>query len=206
MKGETSIAALTPGKHIRMLPEGSILRTSELPGSSPAARNAVSRAVARRELVSLRRGLYYKGKKTRYGVAKPPPINIALEILGARGVGPTGVSAARALGLSTQVPAVPELVTVGPVPENLSGVKIHKRNNLSRYELNYTEIAVLEVLRDWEYTTDSSWKDLTIAIRKKIGTGEINFSKLQNAASGEYGVEVKKRFKALIVNLDFLAT
>jgi hypothetical protein len=109
----------SPGAVLRSLPTGSFVRVDDLPGTRSAARNAASRAARRGELVQLRRGLYFKGTPTRYGTATPDAELVALAVLGDQGVGPTGVSAARALGLTTQLPAVPHLVTCGPVPTGL---------------------------------------------------------------------------------------
>lgn len=75
------------------------------------------------------RGLYFKGSKTRYGMARPNNLDIALEVLGKAGTGRCGFSAARNLGLSIQVPAEVELA-------------------ISRTELSYLDIAQLEVLRE----------------------------------------------------------
>jgi hypothetical protein len=149
-------------------------------------------------LVPLRRGLYYKGKRTRYGVAKPPPEDIALEVLGRKGVGPTGVAAARAMNLTTQVPAVPELVTSGPVPVSLPGVKIHKRNNVARSNLNYLEIAVLELLRDFEFTSESGWSGLVHAVAEKATRKEVRLDVLRRAGARERSRMLRDRLNSLI--------
>lgn len=94
------------------------------------------------------RGLYFKGSKTRYGMARPNNLDIALEVLGKEGTGPCGFSAARNLGLSIQVPAKVELAILGPVREGPEGVKIHTRDNPARTKLSYLDIALLEVLRE----------------------------------------------------------
>ena len=65
----------------------------------------------------------------------PPAEGVALEVLGCKGVGPTGVSAARALNLTTQLPAAPELTTWRPVPTAVHGLRVHKRSNVARREL-----------------------------------------------------------------------
>ena len=76
---------------------------------------------------------------------------IAEEFLGTRGVGPSGLSAARALGVSTQIPAKPEFAVVVGRYEALKGMfRIHTRKNAARLDLTAQEIALLEVLRDPE--------------------------------------------------------
>ena len=191
----------SPGRFLKKVPTGSYVHVEALPGSRNAAKSAVSRAAARGDLVPLRRGLYYKGTRTRYGVATPPPEDVALEVLGRKGVGPTGVSAARALNLTTQVPAMPELVTTGPVPIGIPGVRIHKRNNVSRRDLTYSEIAVLEVLRDWEFTSESGWAGVVRAVRDKVAGNEVRLTSLLEAGGRERGTDFKDRLHKLTAAL-----
>jgi hypothetical protein len=182
---------------------GSYVHVAKLPGSRNAAKTAVSRAAARGELIPLRRGLYYKGESTRYGIAKPPPEEVALEVLGRDGVGPTGVSAAHALSVTTQIPAVPELATPGPVPEGLPGVKVHKRNNVARRDLNYFEVAVLELLRNYEFTAEIDWRGIVRAVADKARTREVRPDCLAKVGENEPGYAFRERLMALI---DALAT
>jgi hypothetical protein len=196
----------TPGRYLEKLPAGSYVHVERLPGTPSAAKSAASRAAARGELVPLRRGLYYKGKRTRYGVATPSPEEVALEVLGREGVGPTGVSAARALNLTTQVPAVPELVTSGPVPTGIKGVRVHKRNNVARRHLNYVEIALLEVLRDWKFTTESSWDGVVAAVGAQVKARQVRPEMLLAAARGERKPEVKAAMRGLVGALSWQGT
>lgn len=64
----------------------------ELPGTSAAASAALLRARRAGEVVQIRKGLFFKGVKTRYGMTRPNAEAIALAVLGPTGVGPTGVS------------------------------------------------------------------------------------------------------------------
>lgn len=187
----------SPGATIRDAPAGSYVHVERLPGTRSAAKTAVSRAAARGELVPLRRGLYYKGSRSRYGVITPPPEDVALEVMGRKGVGPTGVSAARALGLTTQVPPTPELVTSGPVPEGVPGVKIYKRNNAARCELTYLEIAALELLRDYEFTAEADWKRVVAALAVKVRSREIRAGALLDAGSRERNRALRDRLSTL---------
>lgn len=197
--------AKSPGRFLDRVPAGSYVHVEALPGSRDAAKSAVSRAAARGDLVPLRRGLYYKGKRTRYGMATPPPEDVALEVLGRRGVGPTGVSAARALNLTTQLPAVPELVTTGPVPVGIPGVRVHKRNNVRRRDLSYSEIAVLEVLRDWNFTSEGGWVALVSAVREKVARNEVRLDSLREAGARERGTELRSRLVELADALEQVA-
>lgn len=53
------------------------------------------RAVRGGELTPVRRDLYYRGHRTRYGMTAPTADEIAREVLGSRGIGPVGYSAVR---------------------------------------------------------------------------------------------------------------
>ncbi len=135
-------SAITPGVVLRELPERTFVRISGLPGSNAARRNALSHAAADGDLIRVRNGLYYKGAKSRFGMTRPSSRDVAREVLGSDGVGPAGFSAARHLGLTTQVPAEMHLSFWGPIPEGIDGVRIHKRNNARRRWLNESEIAL----------------------------------------------------------------
>lgn len=82
------MTALSPSIAIRNTPERSFVRVSELPGTAVAARQAASRAARNGELIPVRRGLYYRGIKTRYGMTRPRAEEVAREVLGEEGSGP----------------------------------------------------------------------------------------------------------------------
>src|SRR5882757_1457870 len=174
--------AATPGKILDRIPTGAFVHVDRLPGTRAAASSAASRASKRGDLIPIRKGLYFKGTKTRYGMTRPSSEAIAVEVLGATGVGPTGHSAARALGLTTQVPAKPSLTVAGPVPASVPGVTVSKRNNMRRRELNYDEIALLELLRgDWESTVEGGWSALVAAAASAFRDGRIRPKVLSKA-------------------------
>jgi len=176
----------SPGRYLASLPAGSYVRVRELPGSVSAAKAAASRAARRGDITPVARGLYFKGHKTRYGTPTPPPEGVALEALGRVGVGPAGVTAVRALGLTTQVPAVPALAVVGRVPGGLHGVRLSKRNNLARLDLSYVEIALLETLRAWQVTVDGGWEALVAVARERIAAGDVRPEIVRRVGAREY--------------------
>lgn len=181
-----STSALSPGKALADVPTGTFVHVNLLPGSRAAASSAASRAHKRGELRSIRKGLYFKGVQTRYGMTGPSAEEIAAEVLGGVGVGPAGYSAARAFGLTTQVPAKPMFVIAGPVPTSLPGVKVSKRNNMRRRDLNYIEIALLELLcGDWETTVDGGWAALVSAAVRAAREGQVRPAELGKAVAGE---------------------
>ena len=181
-----TVIASSPGKTLDRFPAGTFVHVECLPGSRAAANSAVSRARKNGDLVAIRKGLYFKGAKTRYGMTRPSSEAIAVEVLGTVGVGPAGHSAARALGLTTQVPAKPALTVAGPVPTSVPGVTVSKRNNMLRRELGYTEIALLELLRgDWESIVEGGWPALVSAAAKGVREGKIRPAALAGAVAAE---------------------
>ncbi|MFI5541630.1 DUF6088 family protein [Nocardia sp. NPDC051900] len=188
-------------------PVGSFVHTNRLPGTSAAATSAVKRAYQRGELVRIRRGLYFKGAKTRYGTTRPSAEVIAVEVLGTTGAGPTGFSAARALGLTTQVPAEPTMVVTGPVPSAVPGMKVSTRGNLKRLALTSLEIAALELLRgDWETTVDEGWSALADAVGKAVAAGKLRWRELATAAESERSPRLRKNLQRLSEELQVSGT
>ena len=194
--------ALSPGKYLAGMPPGSFVRVEDLPGSRDAARSAASRAHQNGDLVAIRKGLYWKGARTRYGMTRPSSEAIAVEVLGAVGVGPSGHSAARALGLTTQVPAKPALTIAGPVPRSVPGVRISRRNNMHRRDLSYTEIALLELLRGaWESVVEGGWDALVTATANAVERGKVRPEALAVAVAGERSLAARASFARLVDDL-----
>lgn len=189
--------AVTPGRYLKSVPAGAFVRVEDLPGSRQAAASAASRAAGRGDLVALRKGLYYKGTRTRYGMTAPTPVEVALEVLGHSGVGPAGYSAAKAFGLTTQVPARPELAVAGPLPTGVPGVALRRRNNMARRDLSYHEIALLEVLRDWEHLSE---KPMT-ALAEAVVSGTVDLARVERALRSERVPAARRRFDDLVGTL-----
>ncbi|MGW5383953.1 DUF6088 family protein [Nocardia sp. NPDC003963] len=189
-------------KALESFPVGGFVHTNRLPGSAAAATSAVKRAHKRGELVRIRKGLYFKGAQTRYGTTRPSAEAIAVEVLGSTGAGPTGFSAARALGLTTQVPARPTMVVTGPVPTAVPGVRISKRSNLRRLALTSLEIAVLELLRgDWESAVDGGWSALASAVGAAVERGRLRWRELTTAAEAEHSPALRRNLRRLSEDL-----
>ena len=190
------MTTLSPAAVIRETPEKSFVRVDRLPGSSTAARKAASRAVKDGQLVPVRRGLYYRGSRTRYGVTAPRAEEVARAVLGTRGIGPAGYSAAHAWGVTTQIPPVWHVATLRTV-DPIDGVVQHERRNLARADLNEKEIALLELLRSPEVYVEAGWDSLARKVRVALRTGEISAERLREAVPGEYNRAVRDNFARL---------
>lgn len=190
------MTTLSPAAVIRETPEKSFVHVDRLPGSSTAARKAASRAVKDGLLLPVRRGLYYRGRRTRYGVTAPRADEVARAVLGKRGIGPAGYSAARAWGVTTQVPPVWHVATLRTV-DPIEGVAQHDRRNLARADLNEKEIALLELLRSPEVYVEAGWGALVDKVRAALRAGEVSADRLREAVPGEYNRAVRDNFARL---------
>lgn len=191
---------ITPAAAIRATPARSFVRVDALPGGPVAARKAASRAAKSGVLVPVRRGLYYRGVPTRYGMTKPRAEEVAREVLGDRGVGPAGYSAARAWGVTTQVPPVLHLAALFPT-DPIPGIKQVSRRNLERLELNSLEIALLELLREPELFVEAGWDVLVGRVRDAVREGSIRLETLRAAVPGESSVAEREHFARLLDDL-----
>lgn len=191
------MSMISASEAIRKAPEGSFVRVSTLPGSPQASRQAASRASRKGELVAIRPGLYYRGAPTRYGLSSPRVEDVVRAVLGDKGVGPAGFSAAREWGMTTQIPATYQVATMWAIAP-IEGVTQHTRRNRARWELNSQEIALLELLRDPEVYVEAGWDCLIARYREARAAGWIREELLRPAVEGERNRAVRAHFSKLM--------
>lgn len=157
------------------------------------AASAVSVALARLadegELRRVRRGLYWRGVRHRWGMSLPDPMVVARKLAG-DGVGWTGVSAANVLGLTTQVPAVEQIAVPGPAPVAPPGARFISRLGRAsriRARLSPQEVAVMEVLRQWDRVVDIPQSQAVSRLAALVSDGEVRADKLVTASVDETG-------------------
>lgn len=167
-------------------------------------RKALSRAAKDGVIVRVRPGVYYKGVRTKYGMTRPPEEEAVKVLVGERGVGPAGYSAARAWGVTTQVPAVTEMATLG-TRRKLKNVKLVTRSNIARVDLNAKEIALLELLRDPTTLVETGWDDLVGRVKIASSDGSIRLKVLRAAVPDESSRAVRANFARLDSALDAAA-
>lgn len=119
------------------------------------------------------------------------------EVLGTRGVGPTGNSAAREWGVTTQVPPMLHVATLFPT-DPIPGIKQVSRRNPARFDLNSLEIALLELLREPEVLVEAGWDVLVERVRDTVRDGKIRLDALKTAAPGESSVAARRHFDRLV--------
>jgi hypothetical protein len=176
---------------IEKSPARTFLRTDDLAAEFDS-RSAVDTALSRLAddptvpLVRVRRGLYWRSSASKFGNDWPSAADTVIAVVGDRGgIGPTGWSASRDLGLTTQRPATEEFATLGPPPTGIKGVRFRRRSNPKRANLRYLEIAALEVVGAWPMYVDGDWTDVVHAIKKRIRDREIRPAVLLDAARFE---------------------
>lgn len=204
----TSIAELVR-ERVEHTPVGAFVHTFELVDSL-GSRSAVEVALHRltrsgTPLVPVRRGLYFKGKNTRYGTTRPDPLRVGYEIAHSRGytsgVGPAGYSAARALDLTTQVPSRHEIAVPGRTPADTSGVHFTSRSGVARSGLRPLEVAVLEILREWPRYSEESWATLRVRVGELAARGAVDPATVRRAAHLERHLAAREYADRLLTAL-----
>lgn len=186
-------AASTVRRQVEHARPGTFFRRRDFPGGDRAVESALSRLAANGELLRVRKGLYWRGKRTRFGMTRPSTLEIALAV-GGPGAGPCGVAAAHLLGLTTQVPATVEVAVPGRVPDPMPGVRFRSRPYARREQrLTPAEVAVLELLRD-PHAAEAAWPRVVDRIRVLIADGSVRTAALHVAATEEPRIQARERW------------
>jgi hypothetical protein len=123
-------------------------------GSTSAVNNELRRLVAKGELTRVRRGVYWRGRKSRFELLAAPAADALRKSLGDdEAVGATGWHASNLLGLSTQVSPVEAFAVSRRVPEGMTKVKVSSRaarHGRRDARLNGMEVTILEALEGWD--------------------------------------------------------
>jgi hypothetical protein len=176
-------------------------RPSDFADYSPdAVTAALSRLRRSGELRHVRRGLYWRGTPTPLGMAPPTANDLAGALVPFKGSGPAGRSAALLLGLSTQVPRRESIAVPARPPENTEMLRFVSRAAAAGRRdasLRPPEVALLEVLRDWERLVESPDDEARERIAGFMGSGEIRPDRLARASSTE-PAPVRERLRGLL--------
>lgn len=132
----------------------------------------------------MRKGLYYRAKQTALGPSVPSASGAVAYSLDAP-LHPAKSSAGNALGLSTQNPARPQFATpASAAPGALQGATVHTRRPVSRFDLDASDGALLELLRDRARYSDLSPQETSRRPVSMLSERE-RFKRLANAALSE---------------------
>jgi hypothetical protein len=198
---ETSVA-----KEIRkrVLPSSErFWRPEDFEASPDAVAKTLSRLAEAGELRRVRRGLYWRGAPTRLGMAPPPPERLAGEVVGGSGTGPGEWSASLALGLSTQVPRRDTIAVPGRAPRDPGTVHFVSRAASTKRRderLRPAEVALFEVLRDWDGLVEVPTHDAVDRIGHLVDTGALRLDRLVRASATE-PPRVRERLRRLLAAL-----
>ncbi|MEN6520932.1 MAG: DUF6088 family protein [Armatimonadota bacterium] len=149
---------------------------------------AVSQALSRlyREglVKRVRKGVYYRPKQTVLGESKVSLAALISKLLPSD-ARPTGYTAARVLGLSTQVPVEPSYaVSKTKAPASVAGVKVTVRRPVSSVCVGTREAAILEFLRERGETSERSPEETVYRLLRIIKEPGM-FANLAEAAMQE---------------------
>lgn len=184
-------------EHIESRPVRGFIWASAIPGSRRGVECELSRLAAEGEVLNVRKGLYWKGPKTRVGMPFPRPTEVALEVAGS-GAGPAELSAAHALGLTTQVPATEVIAVPGRVPSRVSGARFVSRSIERRVRgLRPMEVALLEVLRAGPSVLEVPMTRVAEVARRLVEAGEVRPKALEEQVYEEHHVALRQRWRAL---------
>lgn len=152
--------------------------------SAAAVAHALSRLGAAGELQRVRKGLYYRPKPTALGPSLPSASTVAAMTAKAP-LHPAGLTAGAALGLSTQNPLRPELATASAaVPSAVADAVVHTGRPQSRVDLDASDAALLELLRDRARYSDFSPEETVDRLVRMLADRK-RFERLAKAALDE---------------------
>lgn len=176
-------------------------RVEDFKGPPSAVNNELRRLVARDELQRVRRGVYWRGKQSRFGMVGAPQSEAVQKVIGGdEAIGAAGWHATNLLGLSTQVSPVESIAVTHRRPEGLGKVKVATRTARSgrrQARLNGLEVTFLEALEGWDRYVEA---DAATAMRrfvKLLGRDDIRIDRLVRASRTEPPV-VRERLRAVL--------
>ena len=192
-KCDILMGAATDIKRSVSAAQGRFFRSSDFADSSnyAAVRKALSRLAADEELVHIRSGLYWRGRKTRFGMTQPSVMQIVEAVVGISGVGYAGAAASNALGLSSLVPAVMDVAVPMRAPSGFGRIRFVSRAGREKRmqaRLNNYEVALLEVLEGWEDSVEESYEWAVERLLVLLNDGDIRVEKLVAASDTEPAV------------------
>lgn len=160
-------------------------RHSDFQDLPPAAvAKTLSRLAQEGVLEHVAKGLYYHGTPTSFGPSVPAASSVASGTLTAP-VFPAGLSAANALGLSTQNPYRTEFATTAPGPPTaLRDFVVHTGRPSERENLSAEEGAILEILRERARSSDLSPEETANRLLRLVADEE-RFKRLVRSALAE---------------------
>jgi hypothetical protein len=170
-------------------------------GPRLAVQRELSRLAAAGQLRNLRNGVYWRGIETPLGMTPARGEEIVCKLTGSRAaVGPAGWSAALELGLSTQHPNREIVAAPRRIKGDLPRIQIKDRSRRDErrlQRLNRTEVAILEVLEDWDRVVETPSDSAVKRLSKWLASDQVRIEKLVRASKTEPAT-VRENLRALL--------
>lgn len=168
---------------------------------SHAVASELSRLRRSGELESVRRGLYWRGRRTRFGQVGAPAVEAVRKLVSEdEALGAAGWYATNLLRLSTQVSPVPTVAVTCRVPTGLKDVRVVDRSNRTgrrAAQLNETEVTYLEALEAWEDNVEVSNEEAFGRFVELLKLKDMREDKLVEA-SGTESSRVRERLRSVL--------
>lgn len=170
-------------------------------GQPHAVAMELKRLVEAGELERVRRGVYWRGRKTRFGMRVASAVEALREVAGDReAVGAAGWYATNLLGLSTQVSPEPVVSITSRPPTGLHGVRvINRASKRGRRDarLNDIEVTLLEALEGWDKYVELDRASALDRFVELFRRPDVRVDRLVRASRTESAV-VRERLRAVL--------
>lgn len=177
-------------------------RIEDLPGAPHAVTMELARLVKAGQLQRVRRGVYWRGHESRFGMVGAPAVSAVRQVVGEReAVGAAGWYATNLLGLSTQVSPVPVVAVTQRPPTGFSAIRVvdrSRRTGRRDQQLNDTEVTVLEALESWDRHIELDNQTALDRFVEILRRDEVRVDRLALAAETESS-RVRERLRTVLM-------
>jgi hypothetical protein len=178
-----------------------IWHIEDFTGTPKAVNNELRRLVERGELQRVRRGVYWRGRMSRFGMHGVDEGEAVQTVVGQdEAIGATGWNATNILGLSTQIAPIESLAVTHRVPEGLDRVKVVSRTARTgrrKAGLSGLEVTVLEALEGWDRYVEVGPAEAVRRFGQILRRPDVRIPKLISASTTEPPV-VRERLRAVL--------
>jgi hypothetical protein len=176
-------------------------RNEDFGGDAKAVEMALLRLVADGALERVRRGVYWRGRVTPFGMTVPSAVAAVRQVIGEReAVGAAEWYASNLLGLSTQVAPVPVVAVSRRAPTGFEHVRlVNRASRTGRRDagLNEQEVTLLEALEGWDLFVEVDAATATARLLQALGSDAVRVPRLV-AASRTEPAKVRERLRWLL--------
>jgi hypothetical protein len=173
----------------------------EFEGSADAVQAELRRLVQDEELEHVRRGVYWRGQKSRFGMSLPRAAAALRSVVGEdEALGASEWYATNLLGLSTQVSPTEVLALSRRPPKGFEHVRVVNRaNRTGRRDRKLTDLEVtfLEALEGWDRYVEARPKTALKTFTELVDRDDVRAERLALAAKTEPAV-VRERLRAVL--------